>query len=70
MTGYMDMAKRAMLKAGYRCFNGTILNDYDVNMLNTISEEINRFIDAGLPVSEEILNRSHHAFCMAARVYK
>ena len=65
---HFDLKRREMLPVGYVCFNGKVLNNYDVDTLNNVSEEINRFIDTGMGVDDEMLNRAHHAFCVAARV--
>lgn len=67
---YYNERPRAMLEPGYICFNGAVLNQAQCNSVNQENREINRFIEAGMPVSDEQLNRAHYAFSMAAGLYE
>ena len=67
--GGTTMKRRNLIQYGYKAFNGHTFNDYSVDSYNLIQNEINRFIDAGMKVSEEMLNRSHFMFCMGAGIY-
>ena len=59
------MKRREILPYGYKAFTGKILSDYQVDGYNRIQERINSFMEASLPVPEEILNESHKYFLMA-----
>ena len=67
---HYNLKRYKILDAGYVCFNGAVLNQAQCNSVNQESAEINRYIDAGLPVTDEMLNRSNYAFKMAAGLYK
>lgn len=56
------MLERTLLPYNYKLASGRIANDYEVEEYNRIQARINYRIAGGFPVSEELLNESHH--CM------
>jgi hypothetical protein len=58
------MQRRRMLAHGYNAFTGVVPSDDQIDRYNRIQERINSFIDAGMPVSEALLNESHVFFTM------
>jgi len=54
------MQLRKYLEIGYVLHNGYVMNSYDIAAYNRIQERINACLLAGLPVSETLLNASHH----------
>jgi len=53
------MARRELMQAGYTLINGHVMSQYEIDRYNYIQGRINAFIDAGLPVSQSLLNESH-----------
>lgn len=64
------MKKRTFVEPGYIAFNGYVFTEYDCKRYNYYQDRINRFIEAGLPVRESLLNDSHITFCMIIGCYK
>ena len=61
------MELRPRLPYGYKAFSSqgrynTVLLDRDIDAYNAVQDEINRFIAAGMPPTDEMLNRSAFMF--------
>ena len=54
------MARRELMQAGYTLINGHVMNQYEIDRYNYIQGRINAFIDAGLKVSQSLLNEKHN----------
>lgn len=63
------MKRRELLPYGYEAFTGEIWSNLHVDAYNRIQDRINSFIDAGMPVSENLLNESHKAFSVFSGCY-
>ena len=60
------MERREHIPYGYRCFNGAVLSDMQVDAYNRIQDDINIWIDASRQVPEWLLDWSHRYFVTAA----
>lgn len=63
------MKRRELLPYEYKAFTGVVLTDLHVDAYNRTQERINSFIDAGMPVSENLLNEAHKAFSLFSGCY-
>lgn len=60
------MERRPLVPVGYRTYTGYRMNQYDADRYNRIQGRINASIDAGIPVSESLLDESHQTFVYIA----
>ena len=56
--------KRQELERGFIAYTGVVWSDSQVRQYNTLQRRINKFIEAGLTVPENLLNDSHKLMVM------
>ena len=50
------------IKAPYQTYTGKVLNEQQCEAYNVVQRRMNRFVEAGLEVPEELKNGSFHLF--------
>lgn len=55
-----------MLPYGYKAYTGVVIHPVHIDRYNDYTKEINRWIEAGRPAPEHLLNARHRHFVISS----